>query len=143
MLDRFAKALSSGIQQYDIDSFQSAIPEGSQLEFTFIDALLDDKTAPLAAGYQAICIFVNDICDANVIAQLSELGVVRPHFDSPLFYLIASLNLLFMVSLCRNSSRYDVQVSTTSILPPPRNTRSKSPGCPPTPLKRSQNLPLE
>jgi hypothetical protein len=80
------RPFSSGIQQYDVDSFQSAISEGSQLEFTFIDALLDDKTAPLAAGYQAICIFVNDICNANVIAQLSELGVVRPHFDSLLFW---------------------------------------------------------
>jgi len=72
----------SGIQQYDIDSFQSVVLEDSQLEFTFIDALLDEKTVTLAAGYQAVCIFVNDVCDANVVEKLSELEVVRPRFIS-------------------------------------------------------------
>ena len=74
--------VSSGIQQYDTDPFQSAVPEGSQPEFTFIYALLDEKLVALAAGYQAICIFVNDVCDANVVEKLSELEVVRPRFIS-------------------------------------------------------------
>ncbi|KIM41601.1 hypothetical protein M413DRAFT_445577 [Hebeloma cylindrosporum] len=69
------RVLVFGARKYDIDSFQSAVPGGSQLEFTFIDALLDEKTAPLATGYQAVCIFVNDICDANVIEKLSQLEV--------------------------------------------------------------------
>jgi hypothetical protein len=47
------------------------------VQFTFIDALLDQQTAILAADHEGVCIFVNDICNADVIEQLSALGVVR------------------------------------------------------------------
>jgi D-lactate dehydrogenase len=47
--------------QYDTDSLQEAIPEGSDLTFTFTEALLDNKTAALAKGHDAVCLFVNDI----------------------------------------------------------------------------------
>jgi hypothetical protein len=46
------------------------------LTFTFTEALLDNKTATLAKGHEAVCLFVNDICDATVLEHLHELGVV-------------------------------------------------------------------
>ena len=63
--------------KYDIDSLNQANSENSDLTFTFLDALLDKSTAPLAAGHDAVCIFVNDICDEAVLQKLSSLGVVR------------------------------------------------------------------
>jgi len=34
------------------------------------------STVPLAAGHDAVCIFVNDSCDADVLEGLANLGVV-------------------------------------------------------------------
>lgn len=64
-------------QQYDVDTLQKAITEEFPIEFTFLDSLLDEKTAVLAAGHEAICIFVNDLCNRNVVETLHRLGVVR------------------------------------------------------------------
>lgn len=44
-------------------------------ELLFLEAPLNEKTAPLAAGYPAICAFVNDVLDAKVIHMLSAQGV--------------------------------------------------------------------
>lgn len=64
--------------QYDFESLSRAIPDDFAIEFTFLDPLLDEKTAVLAAGHDAVCIFVNDVCTAAVVEQLHALGVVRP-----------------------------------------------------------------
>ena len=40
-----------------------------------LSARLDADTALLAKGYDAVCLFVNDICDAEVIETLAEGGV--------------------------------------------------------------------
>lgn len=62
--------------QYDQDSLKAANKRtGGLLTFTFIEALLDTKTAILAADHEGVCLFVNDICDAGVLEQLSALGV--------------------------------------------------------------------
>jgi len=61
-------------RKYDEHSLQKANADGF-LEFTFVESLLDSRTAILAAGHEAICIFVNDVCDAAVLAHLSQLGV--------------------------------------------------------------------
>ena len=69
--------------KYDVESFNCANSDenlNSNLKFTFLDALLDKSTALLAAEHDAICIFVNDICDEVVLQKLSALGVVRPSF---------------------------------------------------------------
>ena len=66
--------------KYDIDSLNGANSENSDLKLTFLDALLDKSTALLAAEHDAICIFVNDICDEAVLQKLSALGVVRKCF---------------------------------------------------------------
>ena len=63
--------------KYDIDSLNRANSENGDFKFTFLDALLDKNTAALAAEHDAICIFVNDICDETVLQKLSALGVVR------------------------------------------------------------------
>lgn len=42
---------------------------------TYFDARLNIDTVSLAAGHDAVCVFVNDILDAAVIKKLSELGV--------------------------------------------------------------------
>ena len=63
--------------KYDIDSLNRANSENSDFRFTFLDALLDKTTALLAAEHDAVCIFVNDICDEVVLQKLSALNVVR------------------------------------------------------------------
>lgn len=45
---------------------------GHQLEF--LEPRLDRLTAPLAAGYEAVCCFVNDSLDAETIGQLAASG---------------------------------------------------------------------
>jgi D-lactate dehydrogenase len=44
-------------------------------ELTFIEAHLNVQTAPLAAGFAAVCCFVNDTLDEPVLRQLAEHGV--------------------------------------------------------------------
>ncbi|KAF6757519.1 D-lactate dehydrogenase [Ephemerocybe angulata] len=65
-----------GTRKYDQDSLRAANEkQGGFAAFTFIDALLDSRTAILAADHEAVCLFVNDICDKPVLEQLSALGV--------------------------------------------------------------------
>jgi D-lactate dehydrogenase len=42
---------------------------------TYIEAALQPETAPLAAGHDAVCIFVNDQCSGEVIGVLARGGV--------------------------------------------------------------------
>ncbi len=58
---------------YDVQSFESI--EQGDIEFKFYDTKLNADTASLAAGCEAVCIFVNDTADAEVIDKLYELGV--------------------------------------------------------------------
>jgi D-lactate dehydrogenase len=44
-------------------------------EIRYIDAALNSTTAPLAHGCDAVCIFVNDICDAATVEILAAGGV--------------------------------------------------------------------
>lgn len=61
-------------KQYDKDYFNAANIE-SQYDFVFIDVKLSHDTALLAKGAEVVCVFVNDVVDADVIAQLSTHGV--------------------------------------------------------------------
>ncbi|WP_029685511.1 2-hydroxyacid dehydrogenase [Tatumella saanichensis] len=61
-------------KQYDQQSLlQANQPFGFFL--TFFDFKLDQQTAKNAAGFDAICIFVNDQCQADVVSELAALGV--------------------------------------------------------------------
>lgn len=44
-------------------------------EFTFFEPHLNEQTAPLAEGFDAVCCFVNDSLTAPVIDTISALGV--------------------------------------------------------------------
>ncbi len=46
---------------------------GHQLHF--LEPHLDDTTVSLAKGHEAVCVFVNDELDRNLIAKLANLGV--------------------------------------------------------------------
>ncbi|MBQ7000066.1 MAG: 2-hydroxyacid dehydrogenase [Oscillospiraceae bacterium] len=59
---------------YDIAGFERyAIPAG--IEIKYYEPNLTPDTVSLAAGYDAVCVFVNDIVNAEVIQKLYESGV--------------------------------------------------------------------
>ena len=57
---------------YDQAFLQQA---NSGLELHFLEARLSQETCQLAKGYQAVCVFVNDELDSQVLTQLSNYGV--------------------------------------------------------------------
>ena len=59
---------------YDEQSFSRYEKEG-ELSFKFFEAKLNEDTVELAAGFAAVCVFVNDTVNATVIDRLCELGV--------------------------------------------------------------------
>lgn len=70
-------------RQYDVASLNGVLTKDSDIEFTFIEALLDPLTVQLADGHDAVCLFVNDVCNAEVLGRLEVLGVVsdQPPID--------------------------------------------------------------
>lgn len=44
-------------------------------DLTWFEARLDDTTAPLADGFDAVCVFVNDRLDAPALTRLAQGGV--------------------------------------------------------------------
>ncbi|WP_426395653.1 2-hydroxyacid dehydrogenase [Ralstonia sp. R-29] len=61
--------------RYDEDSFRAALARGAHtLDLVFQRAHLDVHTAPLAAGFEVVCPFVNDCLDADVLAALAAGG---------------------------------------------------------------------
>ena len=59
-------------KRYDRE-FLTAANDGAH-ELHFLEAHLDESTALLAAGFGAVCVFVNDTVDAPVLAQLAAGG---------------------------------------------------------------------
>lgn len=62
-----------GTRTYD-RQFLTAANAAHGHELRFLDAGLDPVTASLAAGSEAVCAFVNDRLDADVIEKLASLG---------------------------------------------------------------------
>ncbi len=61
-------------KSYDIPGFDRyAIPAG--IEIKYFEPNLDEDTVSLAAGFDAVCVFVNDTVNANVVEKLSQMGV--------------------------------------------------------------------
>ena len=59
---------------YDIPGFEKyALPAGVQIKF--YEANLNIDTVSLAAGFDAVCVFVNDNVNAEVVEKLHEMGV--------------------------------------------------------------------
>ena len=61
-------------KSYDIPGFDKYLaPAG--IEVKYFEPNLNIDTVSLAAGFDAVCVFVNDTVDAAVVDRLSELGV--------------------------------------------------------------------
>lgn len=69
------KVLFYSTRSYDKISFREKQSKYPELDFTFIESALNEKTAELAVNYDAVCIFVNDNANAAVVKKLAELGV--------------------------------------------------------------------
>jgi D-lactate dehydrogenase len=61
-------------QSYDQESFESQLDNQAH-EITYLKTSLNHHTAKLAEGCEAVCLFVNDTADAQVLQKLHELGV--------------------------------------------------------------------
>ena len=61
-------------KEYDIQSF-GKYSGNNDFEFKFLETKLTSDTAELAKGYTAVCVFVNDTVDSEVIDKLHEYGV--------------------------------------------------------------------
>lgn len=60
-------------KRYDQAHLEVAVGDDHQL--VFLEPRLDRHTAGLAAGCEAVCLFVNDDASEPVLAELAELGV--------------------------------------------------------------------
>jgi D-lactate dehydrogenase len=60
--------------RYERDAFTKA-NEAYGHELTFFEPRLTNRTAPLAAGFEAICVFVNDRLDDETLTLLRDEGV--------------------------------------------------------------------
>ncbi|MBP3307977.1 MAG: 2-hydroxyacid dehydrogenase [Clostridia bacterium] len=58
---------------YDRAAFERECPSGAQIKF--FETKLSADTAELARGCEAVCVFVNDTVDREVIDRLCSLGV--------------------------------------------------------------------
>ncbi|MBE6634566.1 MAG: 2-hydroxyacid dehydrogenase [Ruminococcaceae bacterium] len=61
-------------KEYDRPSFEK-YSRGSGISIKYFETKLNADTAELAAGFDAVCAFVNDVIDAAVIDKLTELGI--------------------------------------------------------------------
>ena len=61
-------------KSYDSPGFEHYAAD-SGLEIKFFETRLNEDTASLAAGYDAVCVFVNDTVSAAVVDELCRLGV--------------------------------------------------------------------
>ncbi len=59
---------------YDKESFEKA-NAAFGAEITYFETKLNEDTVSLAAGYDAVCVFVNDTVNSVVIDKLIEMGV--------------------------------------------------------------------
>lgn len=61
-------------KSYDMPGF-NRYAQKAGIEVKYYETKLNEDTAALAAGYDAVCIFVNDIANAAVIDKLYGLGI--------------------------------------------------------------------
>lgn len=61
-------------KSYDKEYFDKANADKNQ-EFMYFESPLKEKSIQLAEGYDAVCVFVNDVLNKEVIEGLAKLGV--------------------------------------------------------------------
>lgn len=59
---------------YDIPGF-NRYAAGTDLEIKYFEVHLNEDTVSLAAGFDAVCVFVNDTVNETVVNRLYELGI--------------------------------------------------------------------
>ena len=57
-----------------VDSF-NVVNDKYKFELSYFESRMYKKTVPLAKGFDAVCVFVNDVLDAEVIEGLHKVGV--------------------------------------------------------------------
>jgi D-lactate dehydrogenase len=67
------RTLMYNTKRYDRQSFTES--NGDRHELEFLEARLDPRTAELAAGFAAVCVFVNDDVGSETIEHLAAAGV--------------------------------------------------------------------
>ena len=68
------KTLVYSARQYDREALEAANIDNQHV-LEFVESGLDARTARLAAGFDAVCLFVNDIASAPILHELNTLGV--------------------------------------------------------------------
>lgn len=68
------KTLVFSTKPYDRRYFQANVAH-EHGSLSFVEARLTEATAPLAKGYDAVCIFTHDIANRAVLTTLAECGV--------------------------------------------------------------------
>lgn len=61
-------------KSYDLPGFEACSTDRN-MEIKYFETRLSEDTVSLAAGFDAVCVFVNDVVNANVVQRLHELGV--------------------------------------------------------------------
>ena len=62
-------------QKYEQPFFERSINKHPQIEICYFEQALNEQTAMLAKGFDAVCVFVNDTVNALVIEHLAEQGI--------------------------------------------------------------------
>lgn len=73
-MNKTTKVAFFSAQDYDRKYFESAVVS-QPIDIDYFEASLDAKTVALADGYDAVCVFVNDQVDREVVERLAEFGV--------------------------------------------------------------------
>lgn len=69
------KILFYGTKNYDEQFFERLLPEYPEISIKYIEANLQEETAALARGCEAVCAFVNADLGEAVLKELKEQGV--------------------------------------------------------------------
>lgn len=69
------KILFYGTKNYDEQFFERLLPSYPEITIKYTEANLQEETAVLAGGFEAVCAFVNADISAPVIRVLAEKGV--------------------------------------------------------------------
>lgn len=69
------KILFYDTKKYDKESFDKALAEFPDIQIDYLEPDLSVQTAPLAAGYDAVCAFVSSDVSGAVLDKLAENGV--------------------------------------------------------------------
>ena len=62
-------------QKYEQPFFERSINKHPQIEIYYFEQALNEQTALLAKGFDAVCVFVNDTVNALAIEHLAEQGI--------------------------------------------------------------------